>query len=203
MRSSTLQILCCFTNIRSLRIGVPLAFELDDATVLDIARAWPRLEDLELNSFCPLIKSQVTIQGLCAFAQHCPRLAILRISFDASAVPNLEINARTFVPQHSLHTLYPSSSPITAPLPVAKFLSTIFPNLRSIKDDLTNASTEANLAYRRRWMKVKSIILRQARKITIRTHHRARAFFAYVVVALITLIQFPQMRRRSFSWPCL
>ncbi|KAJ7488374.1 hypothetical protein FB451DRAFT_1529686 [Mycena latifolia] len=130
MRSSTLRILCCFANIRSLRIGVPLAFELDDATVLDIARAWPRLEDLELNSFCTSIKSQVTIQGLCSFAQHCPRLAILRMSFGASTVPNHETN----------------------------LLSTIFRSLQSTNDDLT-PSTQANVAYSRRWAEVESMIL--------------------------------------------
>ncbi|KAF7356912.1 hypothetical protein MVEN_01027000 [Mycena venus] len=75
---------------------------------------------------CP----RVTLEGVYAFAKYCPYLRVLDMTFDASIVP--EINRTTRTTQRCLSRLNAGYSHITKPRPVAKFLSTIFPLLKTI-----------------------------------------------------------------------
>ncbi|KAJ7113111.1 hypothetical protein C8R44DRAFT_631575 [Mycena epipterygia] len=95
-----------------------------------MAFAWPRIESLLLSSGrSHRITSRVTLEGIYAFAKHCPRLHLLCMTFDATVVPKIKINAQKRVSQSSLDRLGVEYSHISKPRPVAKFLTTIFPHL--------------------------------------------------------------------------
>jgi hypothetical protein len=77
--------------------------------------------------------SRVTLEGLCAFAKHCPNLETLEMTFDATVVPKIRRNGKKRKSQHTLSVLSVALSPIRKPRRVAKFLSAIFPRLTDIE----------------------------------------------------------------------
>ncbi|KAF7347486.1 hypothetical protein MVEN_01504800 [Mycena venus] len=141
-----LEPLFCFTNLISVSLMHPVGFALDDAAMVAIARAWPRIEDLRLEAGpSHHIPSRVTLEGVGAFAQHCPHLQTLYLTFDASAVPKAKDDAAS---QRTLEFLNVALSPITNPRAVAEFLFTIFPTLTYIGtlcDDITEESEELEI----------------------------------------------------------
>jgi hypothetical protein len=128
-----LQPLFSFTNLVEVRLAHPVGFDLDDAIVHDLARAWPHIEVLGLTAR-PYrhVRSRVTLDGLYAFAKYCPRLRILAITFDATVVPKIRDNGKKRVAQRCLYHINVAASLIRKPQRVAKFLSTIFPSLMDI-----------------------------------------------------------------------
>jgi hypothetical protein len=128
-----LQPLFSFTNLVEVRLAHPVGFDLDDAIVHDLARAWPHIEVLGLTAR-PYrhVRSRVTLDGLYAFAKYCPRLRILVITFDATVVPKIRDNGKKRVAQRCLYHINVAASLIRKPQRVAKFLSTIFPSLMDI-----------------------------------------------------------------------
>ncbi|KAJ7444293.1 hypothetical protein FB451DRAFT_1376451 [Mycena latifolia] len=48
-----LSTLYCFANLTGINIHSLLGFDLDDATVEQMARTWPRIQTLELESHSP------------------------------------------------------------------------------------------------------------------------------------------------------
>ncbi|KAJ7458606.1 hypothetical protein FB451DRAFT_1142284 [Mycena latifolia] len=161
--SGTIQLLLCFVNLTDVHIKSPAGFDLDDGTVCDMARSWPRLERLRFTSFDTPERFSGTLRGLQSFAQYCPRLELIELAFDASEVPSPEDPPPTWSPQQSLHTLHAPMCPLTAPAAVARFLAALFPNLRTIITDrtgLNNSNYEAlvlyadEIAIHSRWMMV-------------------------------------------------
>ncbi|KAJ7495607.1 hypothetical protein FB451DRAFT_1360306 [Mycena latifolia] len=143
-----LRALFCFVNMVSVSLEQPFGFDLDDADIFDLARAWPRLEFLALSEH-PALKPRVTIQGLYAFAQQCSDLCYLEISVDATIVlPEPPAGSAS---QDSLRTLVVSWSPIRQPNGVVVFLSTIFPQT-DVEFDFDEAGEEGK--YRARWEEV-------------------------------------------------
>ncbi|KAJ6535748.1 hypothetical protein B0H19DRAFT_1271469 [Mycena capillaripes] len=131
INTATLRILFCFGNLTNVRIQSP-GFDLDDATILEMAHSWPRLLALKLVTHQSIIKPRVTLQGLRFLARHCSHLESLHMTFDASTIPDTADSAEGHISQTSLVFLHVADSPIVAPLPVARFLSGIFPSLTSI-----------------------------------------------------------------------
>ncbi|KAJ7113119.1 hypothetical protein C8R44DRAFT_984926 [Mycena epipterygia] len=122
-----------FGNLVKVSLSHPAGFDLDDIWVQDMACAWPLIESLLLSSDrSHRITSRVTLEGIYAFAKHCPRLQVLRMTFDATVVPKIKLNARKRVSQNSLDRLHVGYSLISKPRPIAKFLSAIFPHLNTI-----------------------------------------------------------------------
>ncbi|KAJ7495578.1 hypothetical protein FB451DRAFT_1478526 [Mycena latifolia] len=153
-----LRILFCFVSMVSVSIDTPLGFDLDNADIFDMARAWPQLEYLSLREYSDL-KPRVTVQGLHAFAQQCPNLHHLEIMVDATVVPELPVGSLS---QASLRTLDVSYSPIRTPKAVAAFLASIFPEL-SVH---FSCDDEADPATEKRWEEVKqSLVEFRAQKI--------------------------------------
>ncbi|KAJ7142815.1 hypothetical protein C8R44DRAFT_541729, partial [Mycena epipterygia] len=97
--------------------------------------AWPHITTLELDaSDFAHITPRVTLGGLLPLAQHCPQLVRLHIALNASVVSDWESQKadkkkKKRVRQRCLRVLHVSRSSILAPLAVAAFLSSIFPNL--------------------------------------------------------------------------
>ncbi|KAJ7840905.1 hypothetical protein B0H13DRAFT_1636058 [Mycena leptocephala] len=75
-----------FIELRVLRIRVPSGHDLDDATIYDMARSWPRIEELIFGS-AARINPRCTLLALRHLSQHCPLLEMLELTLDASSVP--------------------------------------------------------------------------------------------------------------------
>ncbi|KAJ7174786.1 hypothetical protein C8R46DRAFT_1252861 [Mycena filopes] len=132
---ATLEPLLNFPNLVVLWLCHPGGFDLDDTMVEKMASAWPRMEILQLSPdrSCRLVP-RITIEGIYAFATHCPHLEHLAIAFDATVTLDLQINGAARVTQRRLLTLVVEHLPIEEPLRVAKFLRTLFPRLRTLYD---------------------------------------------------------------------
>ncbi|KAJ7673711.1 hypothetical protein DFH06DRAFT_1173106 [Mycena polygramma] len=129
-----------FQNLTVVSLAHTAGVDLDDDVVLAMARAWPCVERLRLP--CNInyrITPRVTLEGLYAFAQHCPHLDELQILFDATTIPALRLRSKTGVrkrvSQARLELLDITYSPIdiTKPHHVAKFLGTVFPCLEMLQ----------------------------------------------------------------------
>ncbi|KAJ7694431.1 hypothetical protein B0H17DRAFT_1057604 [Mycena rosella] len=110
-----------FANLVLVDLVHPAGFDLDNATVLAIARAWPRIEYLALEAGAfRHVRSRVTLEGLYAFAQHCPNLRNLEMTFDATVFLKVKIIRRRSgapkTPLPVLRSLSPRSKTPSAPL---------------------------------------------------------------------------------------
>ncbi|KAJ7218183.1 hypothetical protein C8J57DRAFT_1732272 [Mycena rebaudengoi] len=162
--SNALRTLLCFRNLKSVSITSPFGFDLDDAALSQIARAWPNIESLDLCSIFPgpaaPPRPSITLQCLHSFAQHCPYLKGLTLALNAFIIPPRETR-RVF--QKELMTLDVGYSPISSSLSVSRFISTIFPNLRYIstsrdgRDDDDDVDI-AEIQCHNRWKEVKEQI---------------------------------------------
>ncbi|KAJ7209205.1 hypothetical protein GGX14DRAFT_566392 [Mycena pura] len=137
--TETLAILFAFTNLTTIILKPFHGLELDDETMLRIARTWRRVEELRLAG-----PARVTLAGIHSLARHCPDLRVLETFLDASSVPVLD----EIHPQTRLTVLVPNDSPISSPAAVATFLSSVFPGLQDIEVVLPDNRT------RRLWNKV-------------------------------------------------
>ncbi|KAJ7453767.1 hypothetical protein FB451DRAFT_1280753 [Mycena latifolia] len=132
--SRSLRSLFCFANISSIDISSPLGFDLDDSLVEELAGAWPCIESLRLHAVRKDIQPRATLKSLQYLAQSCPRLRLLDMSIDATFVPAPHSHGSRVIHENLLF-LKAEHSPISSSLPVARFLSGIFPNLQSIETD--------------------------------------------------------------------
>ncbi|KAJ6474278.1 hypothetical protein C8R45DRAFT_385156 [Mycena sanguinolenta] len=133
INSHLLRILFSFGNIIHLSITSPVEFDISDSTLADAARAWPLLDTIELKVFYATDPptSRLTVQSLHSFAEYCPRLRSVWIAFDATAVTTVTSFQLPASP-HGLTDLCVAHSAISKPGPVARILSGIFPDLRTI-----------------------------------------------------------------------
>ncbi|KAI9058507.1 hypothetical protein FKP32DRAFT_1582183 [Trametes sanguinea] len=72
-------------NLVTLQLEPAMPIDIDDTFVERMARAWPRLQTLELNATWrryPVHTPLVTIPGLLSLTVHCPNLTSLGITFD-------------------------------------------------------------------------------------------------------------------------
>ncbi|KAJ7073007.1 hypothetical protein C8F01DRAFT_1244011 [Mycena amicta] len=135
-------VLCELYSLRSLqRLSLynPAGFGLDDQGIIQLARAFPQLEELILaDSVLPddqaITVTNVTLAGLRALAEHCPNLHHLSLSFDASVIPPvpLPVAGQTLTRwcSSTVAQLHILNSVLHDPIQVAKFLSYIFPVAR-------------------------------------------------------------------------
>ncbi|KAL1758678.1 hypothetical protein FB107DRAFT_206689 [Schizophyllum commune] len=111
---------------------VILAFNtvsLTDGDVALLARSWPRLRSLSLES-ASTAQSRITLPGILAFAQYCPGLGFPRLSIDATERRAID-SANIAFPRahHRLRTLYLDNSELSSPGYVASFLTRFFPGV--------------------------------------------------------------------------
>ncbi|KAJ7453813.1 hypothetical protein FB451DRAFT_1280836 [Mycena latifolia] len=130
----SIRLLVGFTNLVTINISSPVGIDLDDTTAADLARAWPHLEKMHMTSYgvCRSLPN-TTLECLHSFAMWCPRLASLTITLDGTSVPTPP-SAVPGTSQHALKLINVAHSQIsTAIVPVAQFLSAIFPDLKRIR----------------------------------------------------------------------
>ncbi|KAJ7806221.1 hypothetical protein B0H13DRAFT_2486568, partial [Mycena leptocephala] len=94
--------------------------------------------------------------GLYAFAQHCPRLYELTITFDATLAPRTLPSDETRTNQLCLKCLNLGYSPVGDPGPVAEFLFSIFPHLWAIRSEDKNTAVGAWLPVRTMFKELQS-----------------------------------------------
>ncbi|KAJ7937685.1 hypothetical protein B0H13DRAFT_1852323 [Mycena leptocephala] len=112
---------CSPSMVSSVWLCHPVGFDLDDATVRDMVRAWPNIRSLSLSAGpSGHVPSRVTLSGLYAFVPLCSRLRDLDITFDATVVPKIKINGKKRQVQRTLESLDVGASPITKPSHVAR-----------------------------------------------------------------------------------
>ncbi|KAJ7708213.1 hypothetical protein B0H17DRAFT_1325134 [Mycena rosella] len=136
IRGPQLRPLFLFTDLTHVNLGTPVGFALDDIAVTEMARAWPHLISLHLSATeYAHVPPRVTLDGLLSFAKYCPFLISLDLPLDASTVPDWQEqraqNRR--VRQTRFRTLNVRRSPVVSPLAVSACLSSMFPNLRSVR----------------------------------------------------------------------
>ncbi|KAJ7886557.1 hypothetical protein B0H14DRAFT_2697222 [Mycena olivaceomarginata] len=161
---NTLQLLFVFVNLTSVYIQSPSGFDLDNALISDMARAWTRIESLELWSK-ERVPCRVTLCCLRSFAQHCPLLESLAMTVDASDA-SMELVTLSQTSQGSLYTIRMMYSPIATPVPVAQFLSNLFPELWVVRterddsnDDEEDEDSVEDILHHGCWKEVESLLL--------------------------------------------
>ncbi|KAJ7495486.1 hypothetical protein FB451DRAFT_1478335 [Mycena latifolia] len=127
-----------FSNLTQVTLQPPASFNIDDDDVSELADAWPCLEELSLGPVHPL---RTTLRSLLSLATHCPRLRTLALSLDASVVPTLDQDAPVRVVQASLTEWEVADSIIASALPVAAFLSSVFPALDAVCADMQDTDS--------------------------------------------------------------
>jgi len=130
LQISDLQPLYSCRALISLNFSaVRCASNLCDGDLEDMAKAWPKLQDLHL--FTQLKWPQTTLKGLESLAIHCPEIQRVSLAIDGT-IP-VERDTRALPSKASpLSILRVNRSPVSDPAPVASFLSSLFPRLESV-----------------------------------------------------------------------
>ncbi|KAF7300514.1 hypothetical protein HMN09_00935900 [Mycena chlorophos] len=170
---SVLRHLHGFAHLTDVYISMAAPLDIDDNTLLDLARAWPELQRLTLNCEqpapdpeaaappVPVFIPKTTLLGLSHFAAHCPDLL------------SLELSRR--IMQRKLTSLDLSASPIAqAKIPaIAQFLSGIFP--KAYVDGECNESWKEVQVQVERLLAVRKEEWAWARAATRNTRRRVKA----------------------------
>ncbi|KAJ7828672.1 hypothetical protein B0H14DRAFT_2811579 [Mycena olivaceomarginata] len=163
----SLGVLACFPNIRTVSILWPVGFDLDDAALPQLVAAWPHIEWLELRGSLMDLRPRITLQSLHSLARICPQMCFLAIEFDAESAPVPSLKGEVHVVQNKLTLLDVACSSISASAPVARYLSSLFPNLSGIvtvgEDDYDDDTEEVEhnpetIARQRLWKEVEAQI---------------------------------------------
>jgi hypothetical protein len=91
-----------FTQLKALQIGFicgnRCSSRLDDNTIIDLARAMPKLETLRLGDAPCETRGGVTVKGLIALARGCRHLRKLRIHFQTASLVEAATGTEVAVP---------------------------------------------------------------------------------------------------------
>ncbi|KAJ7469084.1 hypothetical protein FB451DRAFT_1091817 [Mycena latifolia] len=157
-----LSVLYCFGNLTGINICSLFGFDLDDAAVEQMARAWPRIQTLELEESHSPAHQRATIGCLRALGRHCPHLESLHMTFDASVVPPHpppDPPASAAAPHDRLRYLYVAHSRIAHPERVAQFIASIFTDVKHLATYRVGiAGDAAEIARRQRWKEAELLL---------------------------------------------
>ncbi|KAJ7192797.1 hypothetical protein GGX14DRAFT_479550 [Mycena pura] len=157
IQPQSLRSLFCFVNLTSVSILSAVGIDLDDSTVTDMARSWPYIQCLELQSYYGHVapRPRATLQCLEAFPKYCPHLTTLCLAFDATVIPTSQAGLSL----QCLQALRVEASPISTALPVAQFLKRNFPSLRTISTSVEDWGEDAGTGqYEHLWRNVVSLL---------------------------------------------
>ncbi|KAF7329354.1 hypothetical protein MKEN_00196700 [Mycena kentingensis (nom. inval.)] len=144
---------------------------IDDAHLWHLARSWPRITQLTLQTGSESevqLPPTTTLDALRAFATHCPELVSLGLALDATVVPPFETYRDARIMQSALRSISVGKSAIRDPADVARFLSSFFTATLGITtrlswrwaDDREAEDEEERVEKENhdRWMKVKELL---------------------------------------------
>ncbi|KAJ7616494.1 hypothetical protein FB45DRAFT_1105685 [Roridomyces roridus] len=161
-----LRKLFCLRNLVHVSLEHTIV-DLDDAVALEMAQAWPCIELLAFPcDSLHRITLRMTLEGVSAFAEHCPLVRHLFILFDATSVPKSKLASgkkQCRASQNKLTSLDVAYSLIGTKKKewqrVAEFLRLIFPALDHVEAMKPDSSASGHvLAMHRSWMKVSDAI---------------------------------------------
>ncbi|KAJ7728517.1 hypothetical protein B0H16DRAFT_1777649 [Mycena metata] len=129
-----LRPLLSFNNLALLSVVAPVGFDLDNDAVSDVARALPHIVTFKLLARFLTETPRTTLGCLHSFAQYCPQLESLSIALDATNAPTVDLDRRSQsdILHQGLRVLNVANSPISNAISVARFLSLVFPKIRSL-----------------------------------------------------------------------
>jgi hypothetical protein len=140
-----------FPNLTVVELYSNMPFKLDDTSLSDVARTWPRITTLILRE--PGHSPRITLLGLVLLAQYCTKLETLAIHLDARSVPPATPSPR--VKCEALTSVDVMQSPISEPRQVASFIYDIFPRAY-VHNKCLVASDEA-WEFSERWALVRDL----------------------------------------------
>ncbi|KAF8838645.1 hypothetical protein BDN67DRAFT_1012953 [Paxillus ammoniavirescens] len=167
---STFQSLLALPNVTWFQLDVPCAILLDDADLTTLAKHWPILKRLSINTQRGWgASNRITHQGLLNLLSHCPELSGFALSVDFS---DIDIDTSRLsdsrpgngVTHERCTTADFVTSTINNPIAIAAFLSDIFPKLSYVHHSwgdnptISGEATEDMEIYRQRWEEVKGLV---------------------------------------------
>ncbi|KDQ51684.1 hypothetical protein JAAARDRAFT_210967 [Jaapia argillacea MUCL 33604] len=118
-----------FINLTKFHFIMHHHFSLDDATIKELAMAWPLLEEFEVKWPSSAEEwSSVTLEALVHLAHHCPHLQTIHLILGTTILPSLPPSETVNLTVRSLHF---GQTPILDPKGVAAFLVGLFPKLET------------------------------------------------------------------------
>ncbi|KAJ7635234.1 hypothetical protein FB45DRAFT_830849 [Roridomyces roridus] len=149
IRPDTLQILKPFTNLTMLTLESFHGFDIDDATVLNLAQAWTKLEKLSLGCVgpnrSPNFWPHASMLSLEYLAFFCRQLKDLRLLFNATETRTLSNSFDRYSPQHTLRWLSVDFSPVGEAEGVRQFLKELFPSLNWVSCEFNQPEDEEEM----------------------------------------------------------
>ncbi|KAG0702004.1 hypothetical protein DFH29DRAFT_851950 [Suillus ampliporus] len=129
--AAAFQPLFAFRNLRSLSFRANYSVRLDDAVLLQMAKAWPLLGELFFSASYNL-SHDVTPHAFVSLLQHCPRLFSVAVFINWSTIDRHDISP--VIPYQgfshkTLSRVYFGSPRIGHPTRIAAFISAIAPNV--------------------------------------------------------------------------
>ncbi|RDB28193.1 hypothetical protein Hypma_001350 [Hypsizygus marmoreus] len=138
LSTESLRNVFAFTNLLDVELEIAGGFDMDDAELEEMARAWRRLECLSLRTRAadPGQHSRLTLRALVILARECQALVVLDIEYldatmDALNVARVFAGGRPMVNKH-VQSINIRHSPIDDIQQVSLFLRTIFTGLEVI-----------------------------------------------------------------------
>jgi hypothetical protein len=122
-----------FSELCSIELGLRAGIDLEDADMKEMAKAWPQLCSFSMRTrHTAERRPRVTLTGLIPLVKYCQNLSSLMISVNAWEVEVSKSRPAKGVEGTALEVLGIGDSPIADPVPVAVFLSDLFPEVRDI-----------------------------------------------------------------------
>lgn len=147
---ATFSPLLASRNLRSIKICNLGTLNLDDEFIISAAKAWTKLEEIQLCSLpWTSIIPNISLKSLAALTQYCPQLTRIHLALDARDVPELPIDNLIVADAQPPKVLNIRNSVVGHTEPVAQFLRAVMPNMKVL-------SVEANQELRDKWMEVKA-----------------------------------------------
>ncbi|KAH7928585.1 hypothetical protein BV22DRAFT_969227, partial [Leucogyrophana mollusca] len=125
--------LFAFPNLTTLVLGFSITLWMDDNALEDMAKAWPRLQTLDITRFDGRGKtSGITFEGLFSLLRFCRDLKTLGIVIDATVIHPRWLTPDETVQNTLIRKINVDNSVIKQPAYVAAILSAVLPSLSTI-----------------------------------------------------------------------
>ncbi|KAH8103100.1 hypothetical protein BXZ70DRAFT_772036 [Cristinia sonorae] len=157
IRPHAVKPLLRFPIIQHLDLGGHWCWDLDDDFMRELANAWPDLEVLRLDvTRNRPVTSRITVSGLEALVQYCPRLRDLDLTFSGTipkvlvhhSIGTVELDVLAGGKQNEVLTcIGEGCSDVDSPVELAAILGRMFPELRVLE--------AAKHSFRKQWREVR------------------------------------------------
>jgi len=157
--ASAFQLFYTFHNLRKFNFHSGFRMQLDDTTLLQMAKAWPLLEVFAIHT--EHHRAVITANALAVLLQHCPHLTSVSIEVDWSAVDRDDIHPDIPYqgpPHKNLSYAGFHYSKIHHATGVAAFLSAIAPKLKRVTAWDADEGDYYYREHRLRWKTVDGLV---------------------------------------------